>query len=138
MVARKENVQREQQRRRKFGVPQSRLDVLETIEGYHLRWINDEPGRLEIAQDSGYTFVDPSEVGKSAREDSRVKELVGVQRDDKTPMYAYLMKIPMEFHLEDKDAMNSQLDQIDDAIRGGKLVSRDNGYVPDGGISYKK
>lgn len=131
--------ERQRQKRRPFGVPVSKLSVNELIEGYHLRWINDEPGRIANAQDSGYLFVEPSEVGRESREDNKVKELVGVQRDEKTPMFAYLMKIPMEFYLEDRQLLNEQLDEIDNAIRGGKIDRQagDGRYVPEGGISYK-
>jgi hypothetical protein len=131
--------ERQRQKRRPFGVPVSKLSVNGLIEGYHLRWINDEPGRISNAQDSGYSFVEPSEVGRESREDNKVKELVGVQRDEKTPMFAYLMKIPMEFYLEDRALMNEQLDEIDNAIRGGKIDRQvgDGRYVPEGGISYK-
>jgi hypothetical protein len=126
---------RKQEKRRPFGVPVSRLSVSQEIEGYHLRWINDEPGRIALAQESGYSFVEPHEVGRTGED--KVKELSGVQRDERTPMYMYLMKIPMEFYLEDRNVLKSQQDNIDDAIRGGKLVSGENRYVPEGGISYK-
>lgn len=130
---------RSQEKRRPFGVPVSRLSIFKEIDGYHLRWINDEPGRLALAQESGYTFVEPSEVGRASNDDNLVKELVGTQRDNATPLYAYLMKIPMEFYLEDRNLMETKLDKVDDAIRRGTF-ERQNGdgrYVPDGGITYK-
>jgi hypothetical protein len=129
---------RKREKRRPFGVPVSRLGVSKEIEGYHLRWINDEPGRIALAQESGYEFVTPEEVGR-ADEGTQVKEHVGTGRDDVTPMYAYLMKIPMEWYLEDKQARDLIQDQFDDAIRKGQLERRagDGRYVPDGGISYK-
>lgn len=130
---------RTREKRRPFGVPVSRLSIAYEIEGYHLRWINDEPGRIHQAQESGYEFVEPQEVGRDAREDNRVKELVGTQRNDSDPMFAYLMKIPMEWYLEDRDAVNAQVDKVDEAIRNGTLEKRagDGRYVPSGGISYK-
>lgn len=131
---------RKREKRRPFGVPVSRLGVSQEIEGFHLRWVNDEPGRLHMAQESGYSFVEPSEVGRESQEgDTRVKELVGVQRNDKDPMHAYLMKIPTEWYLEDQDQRNSAQDKFDDAIRKGTLEAHpgDNRYVPEGGISYK-
>jgi hypothetical protein len=139
MVA-KVNEVRKSEKRRPFGVPVSRLSVSVEIEGMHLRWINDEPGRIPHAQESGYAFVSPEEVGRVSREaDERVRELVGTHRDQKTPMYAYLMKIPMEYYLEDRAVLNEQVDDIDDAIRKGRTdrpLGSDR-YVPDGGISYK-
>lgn len=131
---------RKREKRRPFGVPVSRLGVSQDIEGFHLRWVNDEPGRLHAAQESGYSFVEPEEVGRESKDgDSRVKELVGVQRNEKDPMYAYLMKIPMEWYLEDQEHRNTAQDKFDEAIRKGMLDAHpgDNRYIPEGGISYK-
>lgn len=127
------------EKRRPFGVPVGRLGISREIEGFHLRWINDEPGRIAMAQESGYSFVGPDEVGRTSTEEDKVKELVGVQRDEKTPLYAYLMKIPMEWYLEDKELRDQVQDKFDDAIRKGSLEKQagENRYVPDGGITYK-
>lgn len=129
---------RTREKRRPFGVPVSRLSVFKEIPGYHLRWVNDEPGRIALAMESGYTFVSPEEVGR-AGDDGKVKEQAGTQRDGSTPLFMYLMKIAQEFYEEDRDSLNSQIDKIDEAIRGGKLDRQagDGRYVPEGGISYK-
>ena len=131
--------ERAQQKRRPFGVRQQRLSVNQDLPGYHLRWIVDEPGRIEAAQESGYTFVEPAEVGKVGREDNKVRELSGVQRDDRTPQYQYLMKIPEAFYLEDRAAIEQQNKAIEDAIKGGKVnvEAGDGRYIPKEGISYK-
>lgn len=131
--------ERKREKRRAFGVPRSRLSVSKEIEGYHLRWINDEPGRLQQALDSDYSFVTPEEVGRIStdRDDQRVKEHVGVGRDDRTPMYAYLMKIPLEWYEEDKKERGYLQDKFDEAIRQGTLEASPNQYVPTGGIKYQ-
>jgi len=132
---------RARNKRRHFGAPQSRLSIFKDIEesGFHPRWINDSPGRLHQAQESGYTFVEPAEVGREAGDENKVKELAGVQRDGVTPMFAYLMKIPMEWYLEDREALDESTSKIDDAIRNGRLekTAGDGRYVPNGGITYK-
>jgi hypothetical protein len=127
-------------KRQPFGVPRSKLSIGQPIEGYHLRWINDEPGRIAQAQDGGYAFVTPEEVLRESTEDNKVKVLAGVQKGNGDPLFAYLMKLSMEYFLEDKAEANRTLDQIDDAIRGGRIdrQSGDNRYVPEGGISYKQ
>jgi hypothetical protein len=129
------------EKRRPFGVPVSRLGVNKEIEGYHLRWVNDTPGRLAMAQQSGYEFVAPEEVGRIPfdRDDQRVKELADTTSKDGLPTYAYLMKIPQEWFEQDKDIREEQQDQFDDAIRAGTIESRagDGRYVPKNGISYK-
>lgn len=129
---------RARNKRKPFGVPTSKLSIGTPIEGYHLRWINDEPGRIAKALEGDYVFAEPSEVGRESREDNKVKELVGVNKDG-SPMYAYLMKLPMEFYLEDKALKEEHDDKIEEAIRGGKIEARsgDGRYVPEGGISYK-
>ena len=130
---------RTREKRRPFGVPVSRLSVYVDVPGFHLRWINDEPGRLALALQSGYSFVEPEEVGRVGDEANRVKEQAGVQRDGSTPLFMYLMKIPQEYYEEDRTLLDGQVDKIDEAIRAGKLEkqSGDGRYVPSGGISYK-
>lgn len=134
----KESV-RAQAKRVPFGTPRTRLSLNTQLEGFHYRWINDLPGRLSQAQEGGYSFVEPSEVGKEPTENNRVFELVGLQKDGVNPLHAYLMKIPQEWYLEDDKVKQSQLDEIDTAIKGGKADSglKDNRYIPTAGISIK-
>jgi hypothetical protein len=122
-----------------FGVARSKLAVANLIEGYHLRWINDEPGRIAQAQDGGYTFVEPDEVGREKSEDNKVKVLGGAQKDG-SALYIYLMKLAMEYHLEDVQENQSKLDKIDSAIRGGSAHDADKTgqYIPKSGISLKR
>jgi len=126
-------------KRKSFGSAQLKLQVDQTIDGFHIRWVNDEPGRLQYAQDCGYSFVEPEEVKWEANKESRIKVLAGTQKDKITPMYTYLMKLPMEYYLEDKKLYMEKNKQFEDAIRGGKLDREpgDGRYIPSGGISYK-
>lgn len=123
-------------KRRPFNAPNSKLSIDKQLEGWHYRWVNDEPGRIAKAQAGDYTFAEPLEVGREPNNENRVKELAG-KNPDGSAMYAYLMRIPMEFHLEDQQSSQSHLDQIDTAIKGGKLTNIKGGYVPEGGISIK-
>lgn len=117
-------------KRTPFGYKVSKLDVAVEIPGYKLRWINDENGRIHEAQEGGYQFVEPSEVGSANTEDTKEKRLVGKQQDGK-PLFAYLMKLPLEFYEEDQELRRSEQKQIDDAIRGGSIgvTPGDNRYV---------
>jgi len=130
---------RAQTKRIPFGTPRTRLSLNTQLEGFHYRWVNDQPGRLSQAQEGGYSFAEPAEVGKEPTENNRVFELVGLQKDGVNPLYAYLMKIPKEWYLEDDKVKQSQLDQIDAAIKGGKADdgNRENRYIPTAGISIK-
>ena len=125
-------------KRQPFGTPRSKLSV-NPIDGYHLRWVNDEPGRLQQAQDGGYSFVSPEEVAWESTSDNKVKVLAGTQKDKITAMYTYLMKLPTEYYLEDKAVHEHGNKQIEDAIRGGKLdrEAGDGRYIPREGISFK-
>jgi len=105
-------------------------------EKYHYHWINDTPGRLLQAQNGDYEFVSPQEVGFDNNE-SKVKVFAGVN-DDGSPIFAYLMKIRMEWYTEDQAEQQKHLDKMDSAMRKGKLNDVPMGYVPEGGITIKK
>ena len=121
-----------------FGVPQTKLGVEVLIDGFHLHWVNDEGSRLFQAEQGGYQFVEPKEVGITNERENRVVVLVGTKSDG-TPLHAYLMKIPMEYFLEDQQHLQGHLDQIDRAIRTGKFEEKpgESRYIPKEGISYK-
>lgn len=134
----KKEVKQTRQKRVPFGTKALKLSVNKEVEGYHLHWFNDEPGRIYKAEMAGYTFVTPEEVGLEARDGNQVKVYSGLQKDRITPMYSYLMKIPLEFYEEDNKAKGQVQDTIDAAIRGGTLEQRagDGRYIPKSGIKY--
>jgi hypothetical protein len=125
-------------KRRPFNAPVNKLEVNNPLTGWHYRWVNDEPGRVSKALAGDYVFAEPQEIdsGSSSTKDARASILAGTNKDG-SPMLAYLMRIPMEFYLEDKQESQSHLDQIDAAIRGGKTTHINNSYIPEGGISIK-
>lgn len=112
----------------KLVIEQSVVDRF-TQEGWHLRIINDTPGRISQALEAGYEFVTPQEIGDSLNEgvtprntsldDSKVRFLVG-QTDGGE--FAFLMKQPMEYYLEDTAELERRNDMVDEAIRSGKNV----------------
>jgi hypothetical protein len=130
--------ERQRNKRKPFGGARLKLNVETQLEGYHYRWVNDEPGRIAGALAGDYTFAEPSEVGREESEDSRVKELVGTNKDGSS-LYAFLMRIPLEYYYEDQKEKQSYLDDIDRAIKGGEVAahSSDKRYTPKGGISIK-
>jgi hypothetical protein len=127
-------------KRRPFGVPQSKLSISKQLEGYHYRWINDSPGRIAQALEGAYVFVTPDEVGRDSRDGDvdKVRELAGTNKDG-SAMYAYLMRLPLEYYYEDKKIATDYLNEIDSAIKGGRInqTAADKRYVPREGISYK-
>jgi hypothetical protein len=99
-----------------------------TLEGYHLHWVNDSAGRIQEAQRGGYTFVEPKEV-QAVDDGTQVKRLVG-RNEDGSALYAYLMKIEMDFYHEDQATIQREVDRFDTAIKRGTIdeKSGDNRY----------
>lgn len=115
-----------------FGVARTKLDVPMHIEGYHLHWINDSAGRVMEAQRGGYTFVEPKEVG-AVDTGTQIKRLVG--RDEGgEPLYAYLMKIELEYYLADQKLIQDENERFDNAIRRGEVAPTVGDHRYDGGI----
>lgn len=112
-----------------FNGTEGKLRIGNEIEGYHLHIFNDSPGRISQALDVGYEFVTPDEVGGTAVNvvsrntdlGDKVRFLVG-SGENNEPLYAYVMKIRNEFFEEDQQALQSRVDLVDDAIRGGKMT----------------
>lgn len=122
-----------------LGVPRSKLTV-PNRPGYVRRWINDDgKGRLQFAQQGGYAFVEDPDlrIGEDegqSRQDSRVSRIVG-RTAQGGPMRAYLMEISSELYQQDQKSKQSALDEVDRAIRKGRLVSdgEQHRYVPEKG-----
>ena len=126
-----------------LGVPRSKLTVPQRP-GYKRRWINETAGRLQAAQEGGYTFVEDPDlrVGEDgngdSRPDSRVSRIVGRAEGGK-PLRAFLMEIPSEQYKEDQASKQAALDEVDRAIRKGSLVPQgeEHRYVPEQGRAIR-
>lgn len=129
-----------------FNGTRGKLQVGNSIPGYHLHIFNDAPGRIQAALDNGYEFVHPDEVGGvtenvvSRNTDLGEKVRFLVNPNDKDPGYAYLMKIKEEWWIEDQQELQRKNDMTDAAIRAGKLTKdgmNTEGFY-DAGIKYGK
>lgn len=122
-----------------LGISRLKLKVPE-IPGYHLRWINDEPGRIYQARQGGYDFVLDDEIdGKfgdtdidQTNRDLGVKVCRSVSKT--TGLKAFLMKIRQEHYDEDQKAKQKDIDETDRKIHNGKLKDFVSQYVPKDGI----
>lgn len=123
-----------------FGIPRTKLSVAYEIPGYHLHIINDTPGRIYQAQQGGYEFVQPDEVGMEDNGDGKVIFTAVGKGDDGSAYDAYLMKIRLDWYEEDQKQIDSIQDGYDDAIRRGTLEQKpsDNRYIPKDGVSLKR
>lgn len=125
-----------------LGVPRAKLKTPQRP-GYRRRWINDTPGRLQAAQEGGYTFVDDPDLrvgedGGGDKPDSRVSRIVGRAEGGK-PLRAFLMEIPSELYKKDQASKQAALDEVDRAIRKGSLVPQgeEHRYVPESGKAIR-
>jgi hypothetical protein len=122
-----------------MSVPRAKLHTPE-IPGFHVHWLNDYPGRIIQAMDAGYSFVESdqavitsndlagSPIGSGSDLGSRISVVVG-KNEDGSPLRAYLMKIPNEYHKEDQQASQDRVDQVHEAMRQGKQqVDGDNSH----------
>jgi hypothetical protein len=129
---------KQRNKRKAFGQPRSKLTIDKQDPAFHYRWILDAPGRLQEALEGDYTFVEPKEVGRDANGENKVF-VKGTTNADGSVQLQYLMKIPREFYEEDQAVAQAYLDDIDAAIKGGRInqTAGDKRYVPDNGISIK-
>ena len=130
-------------RRNLFNGTQQRLAVHGSIEGYHLHIFNDSPGRIEQALASGYEFVAPNEVeleiGRRVVDtntaiDEKVRYITGINEQN-NPLYAFLMKIPLEFFESDQKDVQDKINQAEDYMVRNAGIGADkigNTYIPGG------
>lgn len=127
-------VKKSPRKRIPFGAPRTKLEVPFKPEGYHLHWVNDDAGRIFAAQQGGYSFVTPDEVGMENSEESKVKALVG-KNTQNGPLFAYLMKIEQEYYDEDRESINQRQNSFEQALKQqGNNQNGEHGYVPKEGI----
>lgn len=133
----------DRKRRNVFNGTQTKLSVREQIPGYHLHVFTDSAQRIQEALDNGYEFVRVFEVGgvdsnvvsNNGDLGDRVRYLVN-PRAEGSEQFGYLMKIRQEWFDEDQRSLQEKNNQIDTAIRRGKITGDNpNFYVPKGGIS---
>ena len=127
-------------KRESHGMARYRLSVPQGIEGYYIRWCNDDGREIEWRLQSDYAFVEPNEVGLSDVTESKVKRLVGV-KENGDPLFAFLMKIRSEWRAEDEREESEMQARIEQQIKGGTISNPGEDvstrYIPKGGISLK-
>jgi hypothetical protein len=129
-----------------LGVLRTKLRA-DQREGFVRRWINDKPGRLDDAANSGYNFVtdpdsemkigDGNDVSQIAGIGTVVSRIVGVHEDGR-PMRSYLMEIEKDLYDGDQVEKMTALNEREDGIRRGQddqgRPGKDGRYVPATGI----
>jgi hypothetical protein len=113
-----------------------RLEVPER-DGYHRHWFRGNPERIGRAQQAGYRFVAPEDVGDSIYNSdlagdaksggstdlgSRVSVISGDDVDrDGQPGRLYLMEVPMELYEMSQRYLDERNESVAEALRGGTL-----------------
>lgn len=127
---------------RPFTSPQMRLETPQR-EGYHRHWFRGTPERIARAQQAGYSFVDPEDIGDNLNNmdlagdpdaggstdmGSRVSVISGgVDEDSKQPGRLYLMECPLEYYEYAQSLLQEKNDSIAAALRGGTIGKGENG-----------
>jgi hypothetical protein len=132
-------------RRNVFNGTEAKLGVRQQIDGYHLHIFTDSGSRIQEALDNGYEFVRPDEIGgvsenvvsRNGDLGDRIRYLVN-PRAEGSEQYGYLMKQRLEWYEEDQLALQTKNNQVDAAIKRGKITGENSSfYIPKGGISLK-
>lgn len=121
-----------------MSLPVQKLAVPE-IPGWHCHWMRGDPQRINQALRAGYTYVDQDEVdmstfgvangpGDSGHSDlgTRVSFISGREADGGVERL-YLMKLPMEYWLQDQGKYAEMQEQTAAQLRGQK------GFIEAGG-----
>ena len=128
-----------------LGRPRFKLSASELIPAGKIgRWVNDDPGRLEAAQEGEWTFLtDPkAEIGESGVNErdmlsTKVCRRVGT-REGGHAKTAYLMVIDAETYNKDQADKKADIDRTEEGLRRGNveggLNAGDGRYTPEEGI----
>jgi hypothetical protein len=109
-----------------FGTPQLKL-ASDPRPGFHRRYFNDVPGRIQRALNAGYSHVKDDN-------GNNVTTTVGVAKEGGA-LAAYLMEIPKELYDADQAAKMEAIDAFDESLRrgvdsSGHAPGQDGRYVP--------
>jgi hypothetical protein len=83
--------------------------------GYHRHWINDSGSRIEEMLDKGYDFVFTKDASIN-NDDLGTRKSLQVSKNG-PPVTAYLMEIPEEKFLEDRQAKERAIQNTENQIR---------------------
>lgn len=116
-----------------LGSPRKKLEQVEKADGYHYRYFNDDGNRINDALASGYQFVNKTEIPENSEAqlekvdgiDSRESKQVG-KNSLGEPMQAYLMRKPIDMHIEDQQIKQAEIDKNEQAIYRDKMPAGSN------------
>ena len=148
-MRRKENREDNRKERVPLGTLRSKLTIPKGLideKNYQGRWVVDRPGRVEAAEQGGYTFVKDASMEVTVGEgvDGRDKMSTAISRTVGTHeggrvMKAYLMKIRRDWYEKDQKEKQKVVDESDRAIQEGNVARQpdDKRYIGSQGIQYQ-
>lgn len=115
--------------RASVGGFQTRLDAPQKP-GMTLRWVNDEPGRIEKMNSLGYDFAERDT--RTDGQGTRISRNVGTHPNG-APKMAYLMETPDDQYALGAAEKEARLTPFEDAIRRGADTTGkvENAYAPE-------
>jgi hypothetical protein len=120
-------------KRAAVGGFRTRLDAPQK-KGMVMRWVNDEPGRIEAMHDLGYDFAERDT--PTDGQGTRIARVVGTHPNGQ-PKMAYLMETPEREYAIGLAEKEERLKPFEEAIkRGADTTGKvENAYVPQSGRS---
>jgi hypothetical protein len=120
-------------KRATVGGFQTRLDAPQK-KGTVMRWVNDEPGRIQAMHELGYDFAE-----RDTRTDgvgSRIERHVGTHANG-APKRAFLMETPADQYAIGVQEKEERLKPFEEAIQRGEDTTGkvEDSYVPKSGRS---
>jgi hypothetical protein len=112
------------------------IDESDKDPNFHYAWFNDQSGLIQRAHKAGFVFVTRSEIPSwgEVSIDSADPTEENVTMDVGQGITAYLMKQPMEYYLEDKQAMDELVNSREaDLKRELNKKQEESGY---GKVTY--
>lgn len=100
--------------------------VRTTPDGYIDRWVNDEPGRINLLKKAGYELVESAQVGDEGVDGTHSESGV-VSRDMGKGVIAYLMRQRNEYYEEDQTEKQKIIDENEEIIRRNKNDEKNDG-----------
>jgi len=120
------------QPRKRFGALTQKL-AYPARNGYHRHWFIDEPGRIQLARECGYTHVRDAE-------GANVSQITGSGANG-IGETCYLMEIPIEWYEQDRASEEAERKKLESQYLTGLVTNEPddkryspNIYNPNGGI----
>ena len=100
-----------------------------------LRFVNDDKARISqlVGQDWDFVKYEEGQIEESVQEMGSGYSIVVGNKENGEPLKAYLMAKEKDWYQDDQKMKQQAVDEVDEEIRGGKLVNVEQSYQPKDG-----